>query len=63
MPKRPVACKKSELVAAINSYATARVTGDTILINVASQMLQSLIDSLEYPAEEAQATEEDGGAE
>lgn len=57
-----MACKKSELVAAINSYATARATGDTILINIASQMLQSLVDSLNYLAEEIQVPEEEGGA-
>lgn len=52
-----MACKKSELVAAINSYSTARATGDGMLINAAAQILQPLVDSLEYAEEEAEAKE------
>ena len=52
-----MACKKSELVAAINSYSTARATGDGTLINAAAQILQPLVDSLEYAEEETEAKE------
>jgi hypothetical protein len=48
-------CKKAELVSAINSYATARGTGDANLINAAAAMLQPLVDSLEYAPEQAEA--------
>lgn len=54
-----MACKKSELIAAINSYASARLTGDAPLINAAASMLQPLIESLEY-AEEDKASEGEG---
>ena len=44
-------CKKSELIAAINSYAAARVSGDVPLINAAALMLQPLIETLDYAPE------------
>ena len=47
-----MACKKSELVSAINSYASARVTGDGNLQNYASTLLQQMIDTLEFAPEE-----------
>ena len=49
-----MACKKSELVSAINSYASARVTGDGNLQGYASTLLQQLIDTLEFAPEEEQ---------
>ena len=57
-----MACKKSELVSAINSYTNARLTNDGNLVNYSSQLLQQMIDSLEYepeeePKEAAEATE------
>ena len=47
-----MACKKSELVSAINSYASARVTGDANLLNFSGQLLQQMIESLEYAPED-----------
>jgi hypothetical protein len=55
-----MACKKSELVAVINSYATARASGDGILIQSAASMLQGLLDSLEYVPEELVEKAEEG---
>jgi hypothetical protein len=43
-----MACKKSTLIAAINSYVSARLTGDAPLINAAAAMLQPALDSLDY---------------
>lgn len=59
-----MACKKSELVAAINSYTSARLTGDGPLINAAAGMLQPILDSIEYlPEEEAPEEGNNGEAE
>jgi len=51
-----MACKKSSLVTAINSYVAARLTNDNPLINAAASMLQPLLDSIEYAPEEDEAT-------
>lgn len=45
-------CKKSELVTAINSYVSARSTQDATLINMAASLLQNMLDSLAFSAEE-----------
>lgn len=45
-------CKKSELVTAINSYVSARSTQDSTLINMAASLLQNMLDSLAFSAEE-----------
>ena len=47
-----MACKKSELVSAVNSYASARVSGDANLMNFSAQLLQQFVDTLEYAPEE-----------
>ena len=47
-----MACKKSELVSAINSFAAARSLNDGNLIQFSSQLLGQYIDSLEYEPEE-----------
>ena len=47
-----MACKKSELVSAINSFAAARSSNDGNLIQFSSQLLVQYIDSLEYEPEE-----------
>ena len=47
-----MACKKSELVSAINSYANARVSNDANLMNFAAQLLQQTVDTLEFAEEE-----------
>ena len=63
-PSTTMACKKSTLIAAINSYVSARLTGDAPLINAAAAMLQPALDSLDYaPEEEPQAEETMEGAE
>lgn len=57
-------CKKSELVAAINSYATARVTNDNLLIQSSATIVQSLLETLDYAEEEVTAepqSEPEGG--
>lgn len=51
-----MACKKSELVSSINSFGSARATGDANLIAFAANMIGSLLDTLEFsPEEEAKA--------
>jgi len=52
-----MACKKSELVAAINSFASARVSGDPTLLNFSANFVQQCVDSLEYAEEEEEVTE------
>ena len=50
-------CKKSEIVTAINSFSAARATTDVKLIQMAGQVLQQLIDTLEFSPEEVSKTE------
>ena len=45
-------CKKSELVGAINSFATARASGDGALQQMSAQLLQNTIKTLEFEPEE-----------
>lgn len=47
-----MACKKNELVSAINSFGSARATGDANLIAFAASMIGSLLDTLEFSPEE-----------
>jgi hypothetical protein len=58
-----MACKKSELIATINSYASARVTGDALLVNAAVAMLQPVLDSLDYTPEGELQAEAEGTVE
>ena len=54
-----MACKKSELAQAINTYTNARVSGDPNLVNFASNLLTQYLDTLEYAEEEeVEPTEE-----
>jgi hypothetical protein len=53
-----MACKKSELISAINSFGSARATGDANLIGFSANMIGSLIESLEFAPEEEQQPEE-----
>jgi hypothetical protein len=50
-------CTKAELIAAINSFASARTTGDVPLMQMAADVLTKLVDTLEFsepePEEEA----------
>jgi hypothetical protein len=52
-----MACKKSELVSAINSFGSARVTGDGNLVAFSVNLISQLIDTLEFEPEEAPAEE------
>ena len=53
-----MACKKSELVSAINSYASARSTGDANLIAFGTNLISQLIETLEFAPEEGSETED-----
>ena len=53
-----MACKKSELIAAINSFGAARATGDGNLIAFSGNLIGQLIETLEFAPEET--TEESG---
>ena len=52
-----MACKKSELVSAINSYASARATNDGNLIAFSGRLVEECVNSLEYEPEEEAPTE------
>lgn len=47
-----MACKKSELVSAINSFGSARATGDGNLIKFAVNLISQLMETLEFEPEE-----------
>ena len=48
-----MACKKSELVQAIQTYSTARVSQDPNLVNYAAQLLDQYLESIEFEEEPA----------
>lgn len=52
-----MACKKSELVSAINSFGSARTTGDGNLIGFSANLIGTLLDTIEFGAEEELNTE------
>ncbi len=45
------ACTKADLVSAINSFASARSTGDPNLMQFAGQLVGQLLDTLEFKEE------------
>ena len=47
-----MACKKSELISAINSFGAARATGDGNLIAFSGNLIGQLIETIEFDAEE-----------
>ena len=47
-----MACKKSELVSAINSFGAARSTADGNLVNFSARLIGELLETLEFDAEE-----------
>lgn len=55
-------CKKSDLITAINSYAAAKTTGDSTLLALSVNLLQGLMDTLQFEEENTafndQASEE-----
>mgnify|MGYP001575181356 FL=1 len=44
-------CKKTDLISAINSFGAARVSGDNTLLAFSVNLVQSLIDTLEFAGE------------
>ena len=57
-----MACKKSALVSAINSFGAARASADPTLINFSAGLIGQLIETIEFepedePAEEAEPEE------
>ena len=44
-------CTKSQLVSAINSYAAARASNDTNLLQFSVNLVTQLIDTLEFAEE------------
>jgi hypothetical protein len=48
-----MACKKSDLITAINSYAAAKATGDSTLLALSVNLLQGLMDTLQFGEENA----------
>jgi len=58
-----MACKKSDLVSAINSFGSARVSGDANLISFSVDLLGQLIETLEFAPEEPVETKEEASAE
>jgi len=47
-----MACKKSELVSAINSFAAARASNDANLIQFSGQLVGQYLETLEFEPEE-----------
>lgn len=47
-----MACKQSELVSAINSYAAARQAGDVNLIQFSGRLLGQFLGKIEFEPEE-----------
>ncbi len=47
-----MACKKSELISAVNSFGAARASGDINLVTFAGNLIGSLIETLEFTPEE-----------
>jgi hypothetical protein len=58
-----MACKKSELVSALNSFGSARATGDGNLIQFSVNLIGQLIDTLEFAPEEEPISEDELAAE
>lgn len=54
-----MACKKSELVSAINSFGAARSTGDGTLVAFSGQLIGELLDKIEFDPEEQEPTTEE----
>ena len=52
-----MACKKSDLIAAVNSFGVARASGDINLITFAGNLIGSLIETLEFASEEDDTVE------
>ena len=44
-------CKKTDLISAINSFGAARASGDNTLLAFSVNLVQSLVDTLEFEGE------------
>jgi hypothetical protein len=53
-----MACTKSQLVGAINSFGSARASGDGNLIAFAADLIGRLIDTIEFAPEETEEVTE-----
>lgn len=54
-----MACKKSELISAINSFGAARATGDGNLVGFSANLIGQLIETLEFAPEESEEPNEE----
>lgn len=52
-----MACKKSELVSAINSFGAARASGDSNLQAFAAKLVGQYIETLEFAEEDPEEEE------
>lgn len=54
-----MACKRSELISAINTFSAARISDDKTLLNFAASVVFQLLDTLEFePEDETEETAE-----
>lgn len=53
-----MACKKSELISAINTFASARATGDSTLVAFSGNLVGQLVETLEFDPEVTAEEEE-----
>ena len=53
-----MACKKSELVSAINSFAAARASNDANLIQFSGQLVGQYLETLTFEPEEEEANDD-----
>ena len=53
-----MACKKSELITAIDSYAAARSTNDQTLLNFSGSLVNQFLATLEFEPEDEILEEE-----
>ncbi len=44
-------CKKTDLISAINSFGAARASGDNTLLAFSVNLVQSLLDTIEFEGE------------
>jgi hypothetical protein len=52
-----MACKKSALVSAINSFGAARASGDPTLVNFSGSLIGQLLETIDFEPED-EPTEE-----
>lgn len=53
-----MACKRSELISAINTFSAARISDDKTLLNFAASVVFKLLDTLEFEPEDEPVEEE-----